>query len=1024
MHSVCVCVFCPVMSAVSRSTLPEQQTNSTCNIKLKTPLKKKGKDVKKDGKGLKEGDSQSGEELTRDPMKEAEIFLMQRFRTFEHAQKDISDLLEMWDRTTLQIRRPPTPSEKSEEEPGKDHPPSGKKGKGKEIVSFGGKVTKQVAAKTSSENRLTKIHTSHAAATEDGAYGDLDGTESGEKKDEDHYGVPHIVVDCAERNVPAWQRIFNTGRLPSIEDVLDGLGMGPHGPPIPPPASFAVVPYPVKRRPPPVSEFGGRYIFVASSPDDPNVVVEDKSKEVEEEEKSVTPDKFGKEDHTPTRGGKGKAADKASKTGADSRERKRSADRKTKQARRNSMQVPSPPPGAVTPVSDGDNQSTTGEGLALTEPKTPKLNVFRWMIPAYGETILRLRFQSDELGQFDQTLNFEITGTRRRYQLFCRGICAFPTISKEPRIVFPSRKKVRKLDEIVHKKYKEGKYPENMETFTILNTSPLDADISFCFLTDSKGETFLLEPPSAVLKPNESTQITVWAYPKGPGRYEDAVVCCIRENPEPVVFKIACDGFRPELELDKKQLHFDKVLLHRKDTKTLYLRNSTHLPVAWRLSGLENLGEDFTVAADSGVVEPLSEYPLQAYFRAMKPVQTNKRMIRLEISDVDNIMGVVHTEPIQVIAEAYDVALDMSFPKGTDGGLDFGTIRVNEERKETCTLKNKGKYEISFNFVMENTDNTNPDISSLFSIIPAKASLSPLDRPTQVQVIFRSTREVHVRDQPVFKCHVVEPNIGDGGEVIASIPIKVSVKSVFSKFNVLPTNDINFGSLLVNSKKTRTFVIENKGEYDFKYTIGKMVKEAISQPNIRQQRPALKGEKQDGSSSGRSVARPKKADSVSGSEDSITSLWGCAPKIEVDEAVDQEDSSSKANKKLHSASRKVNAMQSLKPAHGIRGLLKSPSRATVVQHNPSKSLASPSRATRGLHHSSQAVSHSLQSPSRAGRALISPSQVMGKASSSNVSRSLHKPAPSAMRRSRAAGGISTATKGQDGLMQIAEDEEW
>jgi hydrocephalus-inducing protein len=69
----------------------------------------------------------------------------------------------------------------------------------------------------------------------------------------------------------------------------------------------------------------------------------------------------------------------------------------------------------------------------------------------------------------------------------------------------------------------------------------------------------------------------------------------------------------------------------RKDTKTLYLRNSTQLPVAWRLSGLENLGDDFTVAADSGTVDPLSEYPLHAYFRAMKPVQTNKRMIRLEV---------------------------------------------------------------------------------------------------------------------------------------------------------------------------------------------------------------------------------------------------------------------------------------------------------------------------------------------------------------------------------------------------------
>ena len=52
-------------------------------------------------------------------------------------------------------------------------------------------------------------------------------------------------------------------------------------------------------------------------------------------------------------------------------------------------------------------------------------------------------------------------------------------------------------------------------------------------------------------------------YILGPGHYEDAIVCCVRENPEPIVFKLCCDGFRPELELDKKQLHFDRVLLHR-----------------------------------------------------------------------------------------------------------------------------------------------------------------------------------------------------------------------------------------------------------------------------------------------------------------------------------------------------------------------------------------------------------------------------------------------------------------------------
>ena len=62
-----------------------------------------------------------------------------------------------------------------------------------------------------------------------------------------------------------------------------------------------------------------------------------------------------------------------------------------------------------------------------------RLGTFRWIIPANGEVTLRLKFVSDELGQFDQTLNFEIMGTRRRYQLYCRGTCAFPNISREPR---------------------------------------------------------------------------------------------------------------------------------------------------------------------------------------------------------------------------------------------------------------------------------------------------------------------------------------------------------------------------------------------------------------------------------------------------------------------------------------------------------------------------------------------------------------------------------------------------------------
>ena len=82
-------------------------------------------------------------------------------------------------------------------------------------------------------------------------------------------------------------------------------------------------------------------------------------------------------------------------------------------------------------------------------------------------------------------------------------------------------------------------------------------------------------------------------------------------------------------------------------------------------------------------------FVLQMDFRALKAMSI-KRNIRIEVGDVENILGTCHTETIQVTGEAYDVALDMSFPRGTDGGLDFGTVRVFEEPKQTCSLKNKG----------------------------------------------------------------------------------------------------------------------------------------------------------------------------------------------------------------------------------------------------------------------------------------------------------------------------------------------
>lgn len=38
-------------------------------------------------------------------------------------------------------------------------------------------------------------------------------------REEEPIGVPHIQVDCSDRSTPVWQKLFNSGRLPSLEDV-------------------------------------------------------------------------------------------------------------------------------------------------------------------------------------------------------------------------------------------------------------------------------------------------------------------------------------------------------------------------------------------------------------------------------------------------------------------------------------------------------------------------------------------------------------------------------------------------------------------------------------------------------------------------------------------------------------------------------------------------------------------------------------------------------------------------------------
>jgi len=55
----------------------------------------------------------------------------------------------------------------------------------------------------------------------------------------------------------------------------------------------------------------------------------------------------------------------------------------------------------------------------------------------------------------------------------------------------------------------------------------------------------------------------VWAFPPRAGVFEDTLVACYRENPEPFIVKLICQGVQPELHFSDKKLAFDRVLINR-----------------------------------------------------------------------------------------------------------------------------------------------------------------------------------------------------------------------------------------------------------------------------------------------------------------------------------------------------------------------------------------------------------------------------------------------------------------------------
>ncbi|XP_063024379.1 hydrocephalus-inducing protein-like [Melospiza melodia melodia] len=704
----------------------------------------------------KRGTKASGKGRTKVPKDPAEILIL-RFQIYESSQQDMAQVFSYWDRVQGTVQLPVI------QKGNKSQPAAGNKGwKASKPQE---KVKKQPKPKHEGQRSLQSSQLRTQSKVAEGAVRDK------------HVGVPCLDIQVADPKAMIGE-ILRDGKLPTEDQLLKHLGLHPDGPPLAPGAALSIAEYPE-----------------AKAPD-----------------------------------AKGSSAERQPKRG-----KVVSSLRSAKENQISTQRTESSQDSSVT--------RSQSPSEVLERASTPaaflRLKRYRWKVPAQGQVELKVNFFTKKPGKFEQTMKFEIVLSKRQYELPCSVTGLYPSIIQNPRLVFPHWRETMEEDEVIFKEYVEstkqfhfgpllcGKSrewyevqncPGNSEKLTILNNSPMVIEVHFSFEKDWKTRTFVADPRRMTLKPKEGKELTIWAYPTSPGLLEDKLICSIRKNPEPVVFSLCCHGVDMKLEVSPLQLSFDKLLLHRADSRTLVLKNNTLLPMAWQLRGLGGLFEDFSLSQDNGILDPHSEFQVTVHFKA-EHIGSIEKILQLEVSDTENILGNFQAENIKISAEVYEVSLSIDMPEGADGSLEFGTINVLDKVKKVLSLQNKGVYNIEYSFTLKGAGPKMQDLASHFTVEPQSGVLIASRPGEKVEMLFHPTSEMVLKNNPILYCQVADASPGRGRPAVANIPVRVSAEAEYSKYSIVPASPTDFGAMIVGTRKTRSVVLKNIGMANFTFCI-------------------------------------------------------------------------------------------------------------------------------------------------------------------------------------------------------------
>ncbi|NXD57799.1 HYDIN protein, partial [Corvus moneduloides] len=220
---------------------------------------------------------------------------------------------------------------------------------------------------------------------------------------DEHVGVPCLDIQVTNME-DIRKEILQSGRLPTEDQLLKHLGLHPDGPPLPPTAVLSIVDYPEERS--------------------------------------------GSAERTPdAKGSSAKGQPKMDKVA--------SKGKSPEENQISTQSTKSPQDPSTRPRSSCEAKKSMLPSASLPT-EFLRLKRYRWIVPAEAEVELKVHFCPTKSGKFQQTLRFELVGMKHLYELPCSGTGLYPSISQNPRLVFPQWRETIEDDEIVFKEYVES----------------------------------------------------------------------------------------------------------------------------------------------------------------------------------------------------------------------------------------------------------------------------------------------------------------------------------------------------------------------------------------------------------------------------------------------------------------------------------------------------------------------------------------------------------------------------------------